>query len=169
MIFIYNCYGGTHTSSLASEIHLKRLPDDRKPTRDEILNAKYFNKLTYKDMRKLIFRGVDDEGNKVFTLGRGMAKELIPFLENFINFAHSECGLQEKFVVSNLSPTVPPALTAGGFLSRGLGIDFLGMPLLVIGARQAYDRIVKIVKRTREKSHNFEGMILVLDNKDMQI
>ena len=169
MIFIYNCYGGTHTSSLASEIHLNRLPGDRKPTRDEILNAKYFNKLTYKDMRKLIFRGVDDEGNKVFTLGRGMTKTLIPFLEDFINFLHSECDLKERFVVSNLSPTVPPFLTAGGFLSRGLGINFLGVPLLVAGSRQAYDRIIKIVKRTRDQSRNFEGKILVLDNKDMQI
>ena len=169
MIFIYNCYGGTHTSTLASEIHLMRLPEDRKPTRDEILNAKYFNKLGYQDMRKLIFRGVDEEGNKVFTLGRGMAKTLIPFLENFINLIHSECGFTEKIVLSNMSPTVPPFLTAGGFLSRGLGIDFLGEPLLVKGSMQAYDRIVKIVKRTREQARSFEGIVLVMENKDMQI
>ncbi len=169
MIFIYNCYGGTHTSSLASEIHLKRLPEDRKPTRDEILNAKYFNKLGYQDMRKLIFRGVDDEGNKVFTLGRGMTKTLVPFLENFINLIHNEYGFSERFVLSNMSPTVPPFLTAGGFLSRGLGIDFLGVPLLVKGSRQAYDRIVRIVKRTRDQAHSFEGLVLVMDNKDMQI
>ena len=169
MIFIYNCYGGTHTSSLASEIHLKRLPDDRRPTDDEILNAKYFNKLGYQDMRKLIFRGVDEEGNKVFTLGRGMAKTLIPFAENFINLMHSEYGFAEKFVLSNMSPTVPPFMTMGGFFSRGLGIDFLGVPLLVVGAKQAYDRIVKIVNRTREQARSFEGTVLVLENKDMQI
>ncbi|SNS37180.1 Dihydrodipicolinate synthetase family protein [Anaerovirgula multivorans] len=28
--------------------------------------------------------------------------------------------------------------TIGGFLSRGLGIDFAGVPLLVLGSQQAY-------------------------------
>lgn len=169
MIFIYNCYGGTHTSSLASEIHLKRLPEDRKPTREEILNAKYFNKLGYQDMRKLIFRGIDEEGNKVFTLGRGMVKTLIPFLENFINLIHKECGFNEKIILSNMSPTVPPLMTMGGFFSRGLGIDFIGVPLLVKGTGQAYNRILTIVRRTREQARSFDGSVLVLENKDMQI
>lgn len=169
MIFIYNCYGGTHTSSLASEIHLGRLPVDRLPTKTEILNAKFFNKLGYQDMRKLFFRGVDDDGNKVFSLGRGTTKTLIPFLENFINMIHNEYGFNEKFVLSNMSPTVPPCMTMGGFFSRGIGVDFIGVPLLVVGARQAYDRIFKTVKRTREKAKNFDGTVLVLDNKDMQI
>lgn len=169
MIFVYNCYGGTHTSSLASEIHLKRLPVDRKPTKEEILNAKYFNDLNYKDMRKLFFRGIDDEGNKVYTLGRGTAKTLIPFVRNFIDFLHNECGFNEKFIFSNMSPTVPPFMTMGGFLSRGLGIDFLGIPLLVSGTRQTYSNIVEIVNRTREKARSFDGIVLVLDNKDMQV
>lgn len=169
MIFIYNCYGGTHTSSLASEIHLKRLPTDRLPTREEILGAKYFNKLTYKDMGRLIFRGVDDEGNKVFTLGRGMSKAILPCVENLLNLVHDECGVGEKFILSNLSPTVPPAMTMGGCLSRGFGIHFIGVPLLVIGTRQAYGRIASIVARTREKAKSFDGTVLVMNNKDMQV
>lgn len=169
MIFIYNCYGGTHTSSLATEIHLKRLPDDRKPTKEEILNAKFFNKLGYQDMRKLIFRGVDDEGNRVYTLGRGTTKTLIPFLENFINLLHNECGFTEKFILCNMSPTVPPIMTMGGFLSRGVGIDFAGVPLLVAGVKQTYENIIEIVRRTREKARSFDGSVLILDNKDMQV
>lgn len=169
MIYIYNCYGGTHTSSLASDIHLRRLPADRIPTTNEILNAGYFNKLTYQDMRKLIFRGIDDEGNKVYTLGRGTTKTLIPFLENLIKTLYNECGFTERFVLSNMSPTVPPAMTMGGFLSRGLGINFIGVPLLVAGAKKAHHRIISVVNRTREKAHNFDGPVLVLDNKDMQI
>lgn len=169
MIYIYNCYGGTHTSSLASEIHLKQLPADRKPTKEEILGAKYFNKLGYKDMGKIIFRGVDDEGSKVYTLGRGMSKAMVPCLESFIGLIHNEGGFKDKVILSNMSPTVPPFLTAGGFFSRGIGLDFIGVPLLVIGAKQAYDRILKIVWLTREKAKSFDGPVLVLDNKDMQI
>lgn len=42
MIFIYNDYGGTHTTSLAAAYHLNKLPTDRVLTEDEILNVDYF-------------------------------------------------------------------------------------------------------------------------------
>jgi hypothetical protein len=35
MVIIYNCYGGTHSSILASAIHLKKLPIDRIPSKQE--------------------------------------------------------------------------------------------------------------------------------------
>lgn len=49
MIFIYNDYGGTHTTSMAAADHLKKLPTSRTLTKDEILNIDYFNKLTHSD------------------------------------------------------------------------------------------------------------------------
>lgn len=36
MIFIYNDYGGTHTTSMAAAYHLKKLPTSRTLTKDEI-------------------------------------------------------------------------------------------------------------------------------------
>lgn len=164
MIFIYNCYGGTHSSSLASAVHLKKLPLDRIPTRDEILGTDHFNKLKYKDMGRIIYRGIDDEGNKVFSVGRGTSKVLIPCLENLIKILYDECGLNEKIIFSNMSPTVPPAMTFGGFFARGLGIDFIGVPFLVIGAKQAYKRIVEIVNHTKESAKTLNDPVLVLMN-----
>lgn len=169
MIYIYNCYGGTHSSSLASAVHLRQLPTNRLPTREEILATSYFNKLTYKDMGRVIFRGTDDEGNKVFSIGRGTSKVLIPCLTELINLLCSDYGFNEKIIFSNMSPTVPPAMTMGGFFSRGLGINFIGVPLLVIGARQAYWRVMEIVAATREKAKKFDGHVLVLENKLKQI
>lgn len=96
MIFIYNCYGGTHSSSLASAVHLKKLPLDRIPTREEILGTEYFNKLKYKDMGRIIYRGTDEEGNKVFSVGRGTSKVLIPCLKNLITILHDECSFNEN-------------------------------------------------------------------------
>jgi hypothetical protein len=164
MIFIYNCYGGTHSSSLASAAHLKKLPLDRIPTRDEILGTDYFNKLKYKDMGRIIYRGTDDEGNKVYSVGRGTSKVLIPCLKNLITILHDECGFNEKIIFSNMSPTVPPAMTFGGFFARGLGIDFIGVPFLVIGAKQAYKRIVEIVNHTKESAKTLNDSVLVLMN-----
>ena len=82
MIFIYNDYGGTHTTSLAAAYHLKKLPTDRKLTREEILNVDYFNKLTKADFGKIIFHGIDDDGNPVYTIGRKSNKLVIPALKN---------------------------------------------------------------------------------------
>lgn len=164
MIFIYNCYGGTHSSSLASAVHLKKLPLDRIPTRDEILGTDHFNKLTYKDMGRIIYRGTDDEGNKVFSVGRGTSKVLIPCLENLVKILHNEYGFNEKMIFSNMSPTVPPVMTVGGFFARGLGIDSIGVPLLVIGAKQAYRKIIEIVNHTKEAAKTFNGPVLVLKN-----
>ena len=71
MMYIYNDYGGTHTTSLATAYQLKQLPQsERKLTSEEILNVKYFNQLTKEDFGKLIFRGTDEDGNSVYTIRR---------------------------------------------------------------------------------------------------
>lgn len=146
MIFIYNCYGGTHSSSLASSIHLGILPSDRVPSREEILNTPYFDKLCYKDMGKIIYRGTDRWGNKVYTMGRGTSKVLIPAFEHLIEILGTECGLDQDVVLVNASSTVPPLMTMGGFLSRGLKLRFIGRPLLALGAQQTYFNIVELVE-----------------------
>lgn len=165
MIFIYNCFGGTHSSSLASAIHLEKLPLDRIPEKEEILAVDSFNTLTYKDMGKFIYRGTDKEGNKVFTVGRGTSRVLIPSLKNLIGLLDNEYGLKEQVVISNTSHSVPFSMTMGGFFSRALGLDFIGVPLLVIGARKAHRKIIEIVDGTKEAARGMEGPVLVLENK----
>lgn len=155
MIFLYNCYGGTHSSSLASAIHLQKLPIDRVPSKEDIMNTQYFDRLTYKDMGRIIFRGTDKWGNKVYTLGRGTSKALLPALENLLNILKLECNLKDEIVLINASPTVPPLMTIGGFLSRGLKLHFLGRPLLVLGAQQTYYNIINLVKSNLAK-YGFE-------------
>ncbi|MBE1444302.1 hypothetical protein GGC63_003764 [Paenibacillus sp. OAS669] len=82
MIYIYNDYGGTHTTSLAAAYHLNKLPVNRKLTKEEILSVDYFNKLQTSDMGKLIFHGVDENGDSVYTVGRGSSKVVVPALKN---------------------------------------------------------------------------------------
>jgi len=168
MIFIYNCYGGTHSSSLAAAAHLKKLPLDRTLSSDEILNVDYFNKLTYKDMGKLIFRGTDEEENKVFTLGRGTSKAIVPCIKNLIELLDSEVVISQKIILSNMSPTVPLSMTLGGFFSRGMHIDLIGVPLLVIGAKKAFSKIVELVNVTKESARTMEGPVVVLENKEYE-
>jgi len=150
MLIIYNCYGGTHSSILASAIHLKELPTDRIPTKQEILNIKYFNNLTYRDMGRLIFHGTDDDGNQVYTIGRGISRALVPAMQNLAIALCRDRGFDERFLFVNCSSTVPPLMTMGGFFSRGLHLDFIGVPLLTAGARQTYYNIAKLVEKSKE-------------------
>lgn len=165
MIYIYNCYGGTHSSVLAAAYHLKKLDDTRQPTTEEILGAQNFNKLVYQDRGKFYLHGIDDEGNRVYTVGRGRSKILIPGLYNLIHMLQEENRLNERIILSNCSPTVPLPMTFGGLFSRWLKIDFIGVPLLVIGAKQAYKDIVQLVQTTKEKARNSDSPLLMLENK----
>lgn len=143
MIYIYNDFGGTHTSALAAAYHLKQLPQsEMKLTKDVILNVKYFNKLTKQDFGKLIFHGIDDEGNPVYTIGRKRNKYVVPAMKELVLLLQEKFQVDKNIVFSNTSPTVPFLMSMGGFFSRGLKIDFIGVPLLVKGAKQCCDNIL---------------------------
>ena len=167
MNIIYNCYGGTHSSILTSAVHLGYLPSDIIPSKKEILNTKYFNKLQYKDMGKLMFHGVDVEGNKVYTVGRGTSKALIPSMINLTLEMHKLYNVNEGFAYINTSGTVPIAMTLGGFFSRGLKVDFIGVPLLAIGARGSYQKVVKLAQKTKQlcKEKPDNCFIIDMNNK----
>jgi hypothetical protein len=168
MIFIYNDYGGTHTTSLAAAYHLKKLPTNRKLTKEEILNVDYFNKLTKADFGKLIFHGIDEDGHSVYTIGRKSSKLVVPALKELSMLLQDKYQGQEKIIFSNTSPTVPFALTMGGLFSRGLKIDFIGMPFLIVGAKQCCLTIFKLVENTKQKAHSTNEMVTVLDNQNFK-
>lgn len=167
MIIIYNCYGGTHSSILASAIHLKNLPSDRIPSKHEILSLKYFNKLNYKDMGRLLFHGTDDEGNQIYTIGRGTSKALIPAMRNLSITLCKKNYLDEHFLFVNCSSTVPPLMTIGGFFSRGLHLDFIGVPLLTAGTRRTYYNISKLVEMSKEicRKNSNNNLVIDIDEK----
>jgi hypothetical protein len=167
MIYIYNDFGGTHTTSMAAAYHLKQLPQsERKLTTDEILNIKYFNKLTHADFGKIIYHGEDDEGNTVYTLGRRRNKYAVPALKELCLILQEKHKFNEKIVFSNTSPTVPLSMTFGGLFSRGLKIDAIGVPLLVRGAKICCDNIFRLVENTKEVGRtNFNENVIILENE----
>ncbi|WP_040985199.1 DUF3189 family protein [Oceanobacillus jeddahense] len=165
MIYIYNDYGGTHTTSLAAAYHLNKLPLNRKLTKEEILHAPYFNQLTKHDLGKLIYHGIDEEGNPVYTIGRRNNKFVVPAIQEFATILQEKDQLDEKIVISNTSPTVPFIMSVGGFLARGLHINFLGEPLLIAGAKQCCGKINRLVEETKKAGHAMTTQVIVLENK----
>jgi len=168
MIYIYNCYGGTHTSALAAAYHLNRLPRDRKPSKEEILNTYMFDKLLPQEQGKLIHHGKDDQGNDIFSVGRGNSKAVIPAISNSFQLLADKEELSEKVVLSNTSPTVPLMMTIGGFCSRQLKLTTLGRALLVLGAQQTYKNIIQVVEVTTRAGATSSSKVEVLNNKEIK-
>ncbi|KAB2330182.1 DUF3189 family protein [Cytobacillus depressus] len=168
MIYVYNDFGGTHTTSIAAAYHLRKLPENRVLTKEEILNVPYFNKLEKSDAGKFIFHGKDEDGHSVYTLGRRSSKLIIPSLKNFYEVLEDRFQLDEKIIFSNTSPTVPFAMTMGGFFSRGLKIDFIGVPLLVAGAKKSCLNIHKLVENTKQIGSSAHSKVTVIENKNFQ-
>jgi len=144
------------------------LDETREPTKDEILKLPNFNKLVYGNRGELFYYGSDEDGNKVYVVGRGRSKVLIPGLYNLTSMLHKEKLLDEKIIFSNTSPTVPLPMTFGGLLSRWLKIDFLGVPLLVKGAKQSYKNVIKLVNHTKQASKEDKSEVIILDNKEFK-
>lgn len=170
MIFIYNDYGGTHTTSLAAALHLQILEPTSTPiTKDEILSVPFFNKLTKNDFGKLIFHGKDKDGNLVYTIGRKSQKLVVPSLKSFGLLLFDHFKVEERIIFSNTSPTVPKSMSLGGFFSRGLNIDSIGVPLLVMGAKKCIPNISDLVEHTKQMAiTSTDEKIVVLDNLEYQ-
>ncbi len=169
MMYIYNCFAGTHSSALAAAYHLKKIPQDRKPTKEEILGIDIFNKLTPGDFGRLIYHGKDEQGHKVYTIGRGKSKEVIPALKSLLEVLHKDGQVEEKVIFSNASPTVPLAMTFGGLFSRRFHIDFIGVPLLIKGAKETYGNIAALVENTRKVGATTTKPYEVLENKGLEV
>ncbi|MBB6216574.1 hypothetical protein HNQ80_002678 [Anaerosolibacter carboniphilus] len=168
MIYIYNCYGGTHSSVLAAAYHLKILDETHEPTKEEILNLKDFNTLVYGNRGELFFHGFDEDGNRVYVIGRGRSKVLIPGLFNLASMLDKNDLIGDRVIFSNTSPTVPLAMTFGGLFSRWLKIDFIGVPLLIRGSQEAYKDIVKLVETTKAEAQTDSSTIVILENKQFE-
>ncbi|WP_108669347.1 DUF3189 family protein [Peribacillus acanthi] len=170
MIYIYNDFGGTHTSAIAAAYHLNLIKASNKTlTKEEILSIPFFNKLSKKDAGKIIFHGKDEENHPVYTIGIRYSRLIVPSLFNFSLILAERSQLEEKIIFSSTSPTVPLAMTLGGFLSRELGLDFLGVPLLVKGAQQCYSHIFQLVDQTKQiAKEKTKEQIIVIENKKFQ-
>lgn len=167
MIYIYNDYGGTHTTSLAAAYHLHQLPpSERMLEPKEILHVKYFNKLTKADFGKLIFHGTDEDGNDVYTIGRKRNKLVVPAMKDLALLLQNKSPSGERIIFSNTSPTVPLVMSFGGFFSRGLKMDFIGVPLLVKGAQKCCDNIFRLVENTKQVGRaDSDDTVIVLENQ----
>lgn len=143
---IYSCYGGTHSSPVAAAIHLGRLPRDRVPAREELLSIPGFDRAEGDGRGRLTPVGTDRWGNFVYVLPRGS----IPLraLRRLIAGTLAMCGRADMpLVIVDTLVCLNWPMRVGGFLSRRLGLVFVGRPLVAWGTQRAYRCLVALVER----------------------
>ncbi|MCT4564865.1 MAG: DUF3189 family protein [Maledivibacter sp.] len=149
MHVIYHDIGGSHSSVVATYIHLNRLPVDRIPSTKEILEVPMFDKLQKNQRGRLIFHGIDEYENRIYTLSRLYYKQPIT---NAITSIPNMIGLKEnELALVDTSPSVNFMMQLGGGSSRKLKMVRFGRPIVAYGVTKAYGDIVDLVNKTKLK------------------
>ncbi|WIF95957.1 DUF3189 family protein [Caminicella sporogenes] len=149
MNIIYHDVGGTHSAVIATYIHLNKLPKDKVPTIQEILNVPMFDKLKSKQIGRLILHGIDEFGNRVYTLSRLYHGHSVT---NAIRSIPTMAGIDEnEILLVDTSPTVNLLMKIGGGSSRRFGMIFFGRPLVAYGTMKTYKNILNLVNKVKIK------------------
>lgn len=152
MIVIYHDVGGAHSSCTAANIHINKLPIDRVPGREDILNLPTFDKITKEDQGHLLYIGEDEFGAKVYTLSRQYKPKLV--LPAVIDTYRIVNGDINGLFMGDTSPTVNNLMKIGGFSSRRLNLVSFGRPIVTKGTLKAYMEIVNVVKNVKIEIKN---------------
>lgn len=148
MIVIYHDIGGAHSSAVAANIHINKLPIDKVPDKAAILNLPTFDKITKQDYGRLLYIGTDEFGAKVYTISRQYKPDLvIPAISDMYNILN---GSLEGLFFVNTSPCVNNLMKIGGVTSRRLNWVSFGRPIVTKGTLKAYTNIAALVKNTKE-------------------
>lgn len=147
MNIIYHCYGGAHSSVTAAAVHLGWLPTDRIPETEEFQRLPYFDRPVAKDHGRIRLMGKDELGNDIYVLGRRNSARI------FENMAQGLLDVYnvpaEEFQFYDVMPYVNWKMMLGGFSSRKIGATFLGRPIITIGTKHSYWKIVTLVHRVK--------------------
>ncbi len=149
MKIIYHCYGGAHSSVIAAAIHLNKLPANKRPLAEDILQCSYFDAAATEDRGAIYYLGKDEGGHDIYKMGCGQAGSIVE------KFASGILKIYDKpsndFYMANTLVCVNNLMRVGGFLSRSLKFISLGRPLVVKGTLKAYPSLVEFVLNVKKE------------------
>ncbi len=144
MFIIYQCYGSTHSSIIASYIHLGKLSTHRVPRVSELMKIPHFDRLQSAQIGNLNYIGTDHKGNHVYALGSaGKGEEVKRIIQDVLPLFGIPLG---EIKIINCLDQVNILARIGGFLSRQMGMVFIGRPLAALGIKLRYIPLIRKVK-----------------------
>lgn len=150
MRIIYHCYGSAHSSVIAAAIHLGHLPMDRKPQIQEIMSIADFDASRNDSIGHLYYKGKDEQGIEVFTIGMGAEMTLVKqSIFDMIELCGYEVG--KEFLFAEALPHINRLAKTGGALSRRYGLVKIGRFMAAKGICQSYRDLTQFVKQTKNK------------------
>lgn len=157
MIVVYHDVGGAHSTAVAANIHINKLPMNKIPDKQELLKLPTFDKIEKNQIGRLIYIGEDEFKTKVYTLARKYKPNIvIPAIEDMYSIVH---GDNNGLLIVDTKPTVNLLMDIGGFSSRKLHWVSFGRPIVTKGTQQAYMDIVKLVKDVKSNIKNMNKKI----------
>lgn len=147
MNVVYYCFGSAHSSIISAAIHLNRLPDYRMIEEKELKSLPDFD-ASFKDgIGTLYFKGHDEYGNKVFTLGVGAEQPFV--IESIKSVITASGGNLNDYMFFQALPHINRMAKIGGALSRRYGWVHWGRSLCIKGIVQCYGDLIEFVKSVK--------------------
>lgn len=153
MIVIYHDVGGAHSTAVAANLHVNKLPMDRVPNKEELLDLPTFDKIEKNQIGRLMYIGEDEHKIKVYTLARMYNPNLVVSVIN--DMYSSLLGNDKGLFVVDTKPTVNLLMNIGGYTSRKLHWVNFGRPIVTKGTQQAYMDIVNVVRNVKNNIKNY--------------
>lgn len=153
MIVIYHDVGGAHSTAVAANLHINKLPMDRVPNKEELLDLPTFDKIEKDQIGRLMYIGEDEHKIKVYTLARMYNPNLVVSVIN--DMYSSLLGNDKGLFVVDTKPTVNLLMNIGGYTSRKLHWVNFGRPIVTKGTQQAYMDIVNVVRNVKNNIKNY--------------
>lgn len=151
MKIFYFCFAGSHSSVIAANIHLRRLPEDQIPTIEEIVTVNEFDRRSVKDAGIPYFLGQDANGNDVYVIGFGKDREI--GLQTIYNLLEQLAVPTTEWKFFDTLSEINWLTKLGGFLSGRLGLVSIGRVLAAKGIQGCYYRLTDVVKKAKEWSN----------------
>lgn len=164
-VVIYACYAGTHSSILASRIHL----GEKITCRADIASIPFFDQRLKSDIGVPLRLGQDAYGSAVYALGTGwLSKEVEWALLDAV-----ECAIPEARVcLCHIRPVLDLRARVGGFLSRRLSVVKHGRILVSTALFRRLALMEDVVGRCLDRSslwhHNerqSQGEVVFLEGR----
>lgn len=147
MKLFYYCFAGSHSSVIAANIHLQKLPTDRLPTVKEIMAVEHFNKRTKDQLGQGLYLGTDEQGHQIYVIGLGKDRKLA--LQVIYHLLNERDNLSDWKFYDALSE-LHWLTKVGGFLSGNLKWVGPGKYLATLGIRRCYPKLYRMVQRIKE-------------------
>ncbi|QUL98867.1 MAG: DUF3189 family protein [Candidatus Fermentithermobacillus carboniphilus] len=158
----YSCYAGTHTSVVASAVHLGLLDEEK-----DLSRLPYFDTRAMGEIGIPAFMGADPNGTEVYAMGTGwLFRELEAVLCDLVQVANPKAFL----CICNVRGFLDLQAKIGGFLSRRFSLVLPGRRLIAASLRRKLPEIERAVaycldlsSKWKDNEKNARGEVVWID------